>query len=128
MKVLHRFTAESAVFDDDNLVSHAGLVPVMRLAHSTGLASLLAEQVDLGTTQVASAGANLDAKLLTVIAGFCCGADSIDDLNLVRAGGHTRLFEPSWIGWRPRLGHRHLGGGCLTVAPLVLNGRAVADR
>ncbi len=37
-------------------------------------------------------------------------------------------FEPSWIGWRPRLGHRHLGGGCLTVAPLVLNGRAVADR
>jgi hypothetical protein len=102
VKVSHRFTTESAVFDDDNLVSHAGLVPVMRLAHSTGLASLLAERVNLGTTQVASAGANLEAKLLTVIAGFCCGADSIDDLDLVRAGGHTRLFDrvyaPATIG------------------------------
>lgn len=102
MKVSHRFTAESALFDDDNLVSHAGLVPVMALAESTGLASSLGERVDLGTTQVASAGANLDAKLLTVIAGFCCGADSIDDLGKVRAGGHTRLFDrvyaPATIG------------------------------
>jgi hypothetical protein len=102
VKVSHRFTAESAVFDDDNLVSHAGLVPVMTLAESTGLASLLGERVDLGATQVASAGANLEAKLLTVIAGFCCGADSIDDLDLVRAGGHTHLFDrvyaPATIG------------------------------
>ncbi|WP_431840895.1 IS1380 family transposase [Gordonia hongkongensis] len=102
MKVSHTFSAESAVFDDDNLVSHAGLVPVMAVAESTGLASLLGERVDLGTTQVASAGANLEAKLLTVIAGLCCGADSIDDLGRVRSGGHTRLFDrvyaPATIG------------------------------
>ncbi|SCC12855.1 hypothetical protein GA0061091_12852, partial [Gordonia sp. v-85] len=80
MKVSHTFSATSAMFDDDNLVSHAGLVPVMRVAESTGLAASLGDRVDLGTTQVASAGANLDAKLLTVIGGLCCGADSIDDL------------------------------------------------
>ena len=102
MKVSHTFSAESAVFDDDNLVSHAGLVPVMAVAESTGLAASLGERVDLGTTQVASAGANLEAKLLTVIAGLCCGADSIDDLGRVRSGGHTRLFDrvyaPATIG------------------------------
>lgn len=102
MKVSHSFSATSALFDDDNLVSHAGLVPVMELARSTGVSALLAERVDLGTTRVASAGANLEAKLLTVIAGLCCGADSIDDLGIVRAGGHTRLFDrvyaPATIG------------------------------
>ena len=29
MQVSHRFTPDSAVFDEDNLVSCAGLVPVM---------------------------------------------------------------------------------------------------
>ncbi|MCH5644861.1 IS1380 family transposase [Gordonia sp. ABSL49_1] len=93
MKVSHTFSAEAAVFDDDNLVSHAGLVPVMELAESIGLTTVLAERVELKTTRVASAAANLDAKLMTVIAGFCCGADSIDDLGVVRAGGHARVFD-----------------------------------
>ena len=38
VQVLHNFTPDSAVFDDDNLVSLAGLVPVMTLAKHTGLA------------------------------------------------------------------------------------------
>ena len=37
MQVSHRFAAGSAVFDEDNLVSCAGLVPVMALAEQTGL-------------------------------------------------------------------------------------------
>ena len=32
VQVSHSFTPDSAVFDDDNLVSCAGLVPVMTLA------------------------------------------------------------------------------------------------
>ena len=32
MQVSHRLAAESAVFDEDNLVSSAGLVPVMTFA------------------------------------------------------------------------------------------------
>ena len=37
MQVSHNFLPDSAVFDDDNLVSCAGLVPVMTLAEQTGL-------------------------------------------------------------------------------------------
>ena len=45
VQVSHRFVAESAVFDDDSLVSCAGLVPVMGLAEQTGLRRLLGEKV-----------------------------------------------------------------------------------
>ena len=45
MQVSHRFSVDSAVFDDDNLVSCAGLVPVMTLAERTGMSDLLAQMV-----------------------------------------------------------------------------------
>ena len=51
VQVSHRFAAESAVFDEDNLVSCAGLVPVMTLAEQTGLAQLLAEKVHIAEPQ-----------------------------------------------------------------------------
>ena len=47
MQVSHNFLPDSAVFDDDNLVSCAGLVPVMTLAEQTGLPDLLAEKVHI---------------------------------------------------------------------------------
>ncbi|TWH05920.1 hypothetical protein L618_007800000050, partial [Rhodococcus rhodochrous J45] len=45
MKVSHKFIDGSAVFDEDNLVSCAGLVPVMTLAEHTHLPDLLTEKV-----------------------------------------------------------------------------------
>ena len=102
MQVSHKFTAASAVFDDDNLVSCAGLVPVMTLAAQTGLPTLLAEKVDIAVPRIKSGSANPSPKLATVIAGMCAGADSIDDLDVVRSGGMKTLFEdvyaPSTIG------------------------------
>ena len=47
VQVSHRFAAESAVFDDDHLVSCAGLVPVMTLAEQTGLPELLADKIHI---------------------------------------------------------------------------------
>ena len=47
VQVSHRFAAGSAVFDEDHLVSCAGLVPVMTLAEQTGLRRLLAEKVHI---------------------------------------------------------------------------------
>ena len=55
MRLWHTAAATSAQFDDPNLVSHAGLVPVMRLAQDCGLAELVAEQV----TVVLPAGNNV---------------------------------------------------------------------
>ena len=102
MQVLHNFTADSAVFDDDNLVSLAGLVPVMALAEQTALSELLADKVHIAEPRIKSGSANPAPKLVTVIAGMCAGADSIDDVDVVRSGGMKTLFgdvyAPSTIG------------------------------
>ncbi len=73
------------VFDDPNLVGCAGLVPALLLGESAGLHELLGEHVsvDCPNPVVKSAG---------VIAGMLTGADSIDDLNVVRHGGMPRLL------------------------------------
>ena len=81
MQVSHNFAAASAVFDDEHLVSCAGLVLVMTLAAQTGLSALLADKIDIPVPRIKSGSANPPPKLTTVIAGMCAGADSIDDLH-----------------------------------------------
>ena len=102
MQVSHNFAPSSAVFDDDHLVSCAGLVPVMALAAQTGLPALLADKIDIATPRIKSGSANPSPKLATLIAGMCAGADSIDDIDLVRSGGMRTLFDgvyaPSTVG------------------------------
>ena len=131
MKVSHSFAADSAVFDDGNLVSCAGLVPVMTLAEQTGLIELLDSKIHIAEPRVPSGSANTAPKLATVIAGMCAGADSIDDLDVVRSGGMKTLFDgvyaPSTIGTLLReftFGHarqldvvlgEHLGALCERV-------------
>src|SRR4051812_12963341 len=102
VRVSHRFTADSARFDEDNLVSHAGLVPLLGLAEQTGLPEIIAGKVSIKTPRIKSGAANPAPKLLGVIAGMCAGADSIDDLDVLRAGGMPILFDgvyaPSTLG------------------------------
>lgn len=102
VQVSHRFSASSAVFDDEHLVSCAGLVPVMTLAAQTGLPELFAGKISIPAPRIKSGSANPAPKLTTVIAGMCAGADSIDDLDVVRSGGMKALFDgvyaPSTIG------------------------------
>jgi hypothetical protein len=43
MRLLHTAARTRATFDDPNLVSHAGLVPAVRLAENVGLEGLVAE-------------------------------------------------------------------------------------
>jgi Transposase DDE domain group 1 len=81
------------MFDEDNLVSCAGLVPVMALAEQAGLSQLVADKVAFTETKVPSAAANPAGKLTAIVAGMAAGADSIDDLNVVRSGGMPRLFN-----------------------------------
>src|ERR671916_2168015 len=102
VRVSHKFTAGSARFDEDNLVSDAGLVPLLGLAEQTRLPEILAEKVSIKTSRIRSGAANPVPKLLGVIAGMCIGADSIDDLDALRAGGMPTLFDgvyaPSTLG------------------------------
>jgi hypothetical protein len=102
VRVSHRFTAGSARFDEDNLVSDAGLVPLLGLAEQTGLAEIIVEKVSIKTSRIKSGAANPAPKLMDVIAGKCAGADSIDDLDVLRVGGIPILFDgvyaPSTLG------------------------------
>ena len=98
MQVLHAPAALSAVFDDPNLVSCAGLAPVVALGTRAGLAELTGSHVRVPGEQ----GANPGLKVPALVAGMVAGADSIDDMDLLRHGGMGRLFggvrAPSTLG------------------------------
>jgi hypothetical protein len=79
-------------------VSRAGLVPVMALAQRAGLAGLVAEHVRPG----GPCGVNAELKIPCLVAGMVAGADSIDDMDLLRHGAMPDLFggirAPSTLG------------------------------
>jgi hypothetical protein len=82
-------------------VSCAGLVPVLRLAERAGLHAAVERWVRLPKA-AGSAGASSVAKVGSIVAGMVAGADSIEDLDVVRQGGLSRLFggirAPSTLG------------------------------
>jgi hypothetical protein len=98
MRLLHDLAKTHASFDDPNLVSQAGLVPVMALAQRCGLAALAGRHVRIGR----AAGVNAEVKVGCLVAGMAAGADSIDDLDVLRHGAMAVLFggvrAPSTLG------------------------------
>src|SRR6476661_2315116 len=88
----------SARFDDPNLVSAAGLVPVLALADLAGLRRLADQHPSVPTDK----GANAGLKVASLVAGMVAGADSIDDMAVLRHGGMGRVFvrayPPSTLG------------------------------
>jgi hypothetical protein len=48
VRLLHELAKIHATFDDPNLVSQAGLVPVVAIAQRAGLAALVDEHVRIG--------------------------------------------------------------------------------
>jgi hypothetical protein len=88
----HVWRADSARFDEANLVSCAGLVPLLELAEQAGLSRLLDEHIRFACERVKSGAANPTPKLTAIIAGMAAGADSIDDLDVIRSGGMKKLF------------------------------------
>jgi Transposase DDE domain group 1 len=98
VRLLHSLARTHASFDDPNLVSRAGLVPVMALAQRAGLTGLVAEQVRPG----GPCGVNAHVKVPCLVAGMIGGADSIDDMDLLRHGAMDVLFggirAPSTLG------------------------------
>jgi hypothetical protein len=98
MQLCHAFGRSSASFDEPTLVLSAGLVPVVALADRVGLRDLVDERLTVPTDKGARAG----AKVTALVAGMVAGADSIEDMNLLRHGGMARLFAslyaPSTLG------------------------------
>jgi hypothetical protein len=95
MQLSHTVSSVSVAFDDPNLVSSAGLVPVLGLARRFGLHDAAAQSLSVPSPNAA-------VKVAAVVAGMVAGADSIDDLDRLRHGGMGRLFSgiraPSTLG------------------------------
>ena len=94
----------STRFDDPNLVSRAGLLAPVSLAQALGLADL----VDTHLTMSGPGSANRGLKTLSVVGAMLAGGDSIEDVDVLRAGGNEALLgaarAPSTIGtWLRRL-------------------------
>ena len=89
MQLSHTRPVASACFDDPNLVSCAGLVPMAALAQQCGLAALANEHLSVPTDK----GSNAGAKVSALVAGMIAGADSIDDMALLRHGAMGTVFD-----------------------------------
>lgn len=88
-------------FDEPNLLAHAGLAPALHLAQRCGLPQAVHDRVHLN--QAANgAGTNADAKVMSLIAGMLTGADSINDMDVLRHGAthiaFTGIRAPSTLG------------------------------
>jgi hypothetical protein len=88
----------TASFDESNLISSAGLIPVMHLARRAGLEQLVTDKLSIS----GGAGADAAAKVASIIAGMITGADSIDDLGVLREGAVHKVMPgvkaPSTLG------------------------------
>ena len=76
------------MFDEPNLIASAGLVPAVALAERVGLRALADEWLTVPGSR-GTAG----AKVVSLVAGMLAGADSIDDLDLLRHGGMGKAFS-----------------------------------
>lgn len=98
MRLSHSLARTSVAFDDPNLIAHAGLLPMLALAEAAGLTDLADSQLSVPTDK----GANAGLKVASLVAGMVTGADSIDDMAVLRHGGMGRVFArayaPSTLG------------------------------
>jgi len=98
MQLSHTHPVAGAVFDDPNLVSAAGLVPVVALAQRCRLGALADGHLSVPSDK----GANAGRKVMSLVAGMVAGADSIDDMALLRHGAMGTIFDhpyaPSTLG------------------------------
>ncbi|HET9118179.1 MAG TPA: IS1380 family transposase, partial [Pseudonocardiaceae bacterium] len=80
------------------MVSCAGLAPVVGLAERCAFAELVTDRLTLP----ARGGANAGVKVPALVAGMVAGADSIEEMGLLRHGTMDRLSTgaraPSTLG------------------------------
>jgi len=87
-------------FDDERLVANAGVMLTGTLISRLGLERLVDQTVDLGQR---SGAAKPGRKVCSLVHAMALGADSIDDCDVLRAGGTEallghRVMAPSTLG------------------------------
>lgn len=87
--------AAEVVFDDERVVSDAGIVLVATLVGRLGVEAVVGRFVTLRRDRAGAA--NAGRKVMALIYAMLLGADSIDDCEVLRAGRTRRLLG----GWLP---------------------------
>ena len=82
-------------FDDERVVSDAGIALVATLAQRLGVEALAGRAVCLRRDRPGAA--NAGRKVMAIVFAMVLGADSIDDTGVLRAGRTGRLLG----GWIP---------------------------
>ena len=82
-------------FDDERVVSDAGVMLVATLAQRLGLEALAQQRVRL--RRELPGAANAGRKVMALVYAMLLGADSIDDTDVLRSGRTRRLLG----GWLP---------------------------
>ena len=136
VQLFHVVPVRQAVFDDPSLVSAGGLVPVVAVGQRAGLSELARTHLTVPGGPGCAAG----AKVSALVAGMVAGADSIDEMDLLRHGAMGRLFvgvrAPSTLGTflrAFRFGHvrqldavaARLLAGLARQAPIIATGAEV---
>jgi Transposase DDE domain group 1 len=85
----------SVAFDDERVVSDAGVMLVATLAERLGIEALAGRLVRLRRDRPGAA--NAGRKVMALLFAMVLGADSMDDCELLRAGRTRRLLG----GWTP---------------------------
>src|SRR5207247_9097469 len=93
------------------------------------------EHVRFVDERIKSGAANATPKLTSIIAGMAAGADSIDDLDVIRCGGMTKVFDRVYANTTLGIflrefthGHTRQLSAVLRRHPVALAGRtAVLD-
>ncbi len=98
MQPSHTLPVAAVRFDEPNLVPTAGLNPIMQLAENVDLAGPADQHLSVPTDKGSHAG----AKVTALVGGMIAGADSIDDMAMLRHGAMRKLFDgcyaPSTLG------------------------------
>ncbi|MDF3291921.1 IS1380 family transposase [Streptomyces silvisoli] len=101
MQSSHAASMVCAEFDEPNVIADAGLVPVVRLSERVRLPYLVSQAVRIAGAGK-SGGANPAAKVMSLVAAMCAGADSVEDADRLRHGAMPVAFHgiraPSTLG------------------------------
>jgi len=90
-------------FDDERVVSDAGVMLVATLAQRLGIEALAGRLVGLRRDRPGAA--NAARKVMALLYAMALGADSIDDADVVRAGKALYIGVSEWTAEQIRAGH-----------------------
>jgi len=101
-------------------LSCAGLAPVLHLAERAGLHRLVTQHVSIDQ----AGGGNAHLKVPALVAGMVVGAESIEDMALLRHGAMDRLTT----GERAPGGRRRRSGRSCARSPSATSGSSTRSR